>query len=473
MRFCVLTSTFLLLASSVHGQWSAPVWLDTDATAAVSAPVLMPGLADTIWAVWGKAHAPSPSQLWAGKVVGDSLVSRELVHQDAERVIYPFDGLAEPSGSLRVVYYAGLYETNRDDPWNCAVLSSERSASGWAAPETVFTVTLLPGLDTIPFHINLGIGRRDSVAIVWEQEMGTMGANSWLDYMHLRNGEWTGRTCLAPMSPPDTLYSGGSLIPGRNSDFLLAFARPQPGVACSVEVWSLTDTLVSRQTSFSGSSPSLAQSGPRDFLTFVRHDSAYTSVRDSSGWQPPVPIPTQHSILHPPRLYADQFGVVWACWAEEAPQDKVILASYNAGNSWSIPETVALAAGCWGAGPEISSGADGRIWVAWFEDLLASYGLRVSHRIARPAISERGQSRLDAIPAGPSIVRGVLDLAVDSRHRTAFRAELLDAIGRRVAELHPGLNDVSGLAPGVYFVREEYRTPCLKRQSVRKVAIQH
>jgi len=51
-----------------------------------------------------------------------------------------------------------------------------------------------------------------------------------------------------------------------------------------------------------------------------------------------------------------------------------------------------------------------------------------------------------------TIVRGVLVLGgVDSRQNTVYRAELLDAAGRKVMELMPGANDVRGLAPGVYF----------------------
>jgi hypothetical protein len=34
------------------------------------------------------------------------------------------------------------------------------------------------------------------------------------------------------------------------------------------------------------------------------------------------------------------------------------------------------------------------------------------------------------------------------------RAILLDASGRKVMDLRPGPNDVSRLAPGVYFVRQ-------------------
>uniref|UniRef100_A0A7C4CAD4 Right handed beta helix domain-containing protein n=1 Tax=candidate division WOR-3 bacterium TaxID=2052148 RepID=A0A7C4CAD4_UNCW3 len=49
-----------------------------------------------------------------------------------------------------------------------------------------------------------------------------------------------------------------------------------------------------------------------------------------------------------------------------------------------------------------------------------------------------------------TIVRGVLMLDVWTQ-RSGNRAELLDAAGRRVLELRPGANDLSRLAPGVYF----------------------
>jgi hypothetical protein len=51
----------------------------------------------------------------------------------------------------------------------------------------------------------------------------------------------------------------------------------------------------------------------------------------------------------------------------------------------------------------------------------------------------------------PSLVRGVL-MMEDRGRKTEDRAELLDASGRRVIVLKPGANDVSRLAPGVYFV---------------------
>ena len=52
----------------------------------------------------------------------------------------------------------------------------------------------------------------------------------------------------------------------------------------------------------------------------------------------------------------------------------------------------------------------------------------------------------------PSIVRGVLRME-DRGQMTGDRTELLDAAGRNVLALHAGANDVSHVAPGVYFVR--------------------
>ncbi len=54
---------------------------------------------------------------------------------------------------------------------------------------------------------------------------------------------------------------------------------------------------------------------------------------------------------------------------------------------------------------------------------------------------------------GATVVRGVLHL---TQMADGLRRELLDACGRRVFELRPGANDVSGLAPGVYFIHEAY-----------------
>ncbi len=81
-----------------------------------------------------------------------------------------------------------------------------------------------------------------------------------------------------------------------------------------------------------------------------------------------------------------------------------------------------------------------------------------------------GIAELAAPPAprssSPSLLRGVLHLPVSSfviRH-----SDLLDASGRRVLSLSPGPNDVSHLAPGIYFV---HSTIDIRQSSFSKVVL--
>ena len=71
----------------------------------------------------------------------------------------------------------------------------------------------------------------------------------------------------------------------------------------------------------------------------------------------------------------------------------------------------------------------------------------------------------------PTVVRGLLKLgAVVSSQSAGRGAELLDISGRKVMGLRPGGNDVHGLAPGIYFVRERFAASG-ERSAVRKVII--
>ncbi len=70
--------------------------------------------------------------------------------------------------------------------------------------------------------------------------------------------------------------------------------------------------------------------------------------------------------------------------------------------------------------------------------------LSVIRKSSGPA--EMGVQAVPEVQA--TVARGSLNLAGKTL------ATLFDMSGRRVANLHPGANDVSGLSPGVYFVRE-------------------
>jgi YVTN family beta-propeller protein len=70
-----------------------------------------------------------------------------------------------------------------------------------------------------------------------------------------------------------------------------------------------------------------------------------------------------------------------------------------------------------------------------------------------------------------TVVRGVLFLHGDRRPGTGDRAAFLDISGRKVMDLKPGANDVSALAPGVYFVRSEPSAVGCQPSAVNKVVV--
>ncbi|MFO7651815.1 MAG: hypothetical protein R6X13_10810 [bacterium] len=103
-------------------------------------------------------------------------------------------------------------------------------------------------------------------------------------------------------------------------------------------------------------------------------------------------------------------------------------------------------------------------WVGWYDTPGSAYGLAldlpyvvVADYYCGVTVLEYepiGLAEMPAAPSGhrllPSVVRGVLSLRPSA---DGSRQVLLDACGRRVRDLKPGDNDVSRLAPGVYFVR--------------------
>jgi hypothetical protein len=69
------------------------------------------------------------------------------------------------------------------------------------------------------------------------------------------------------------------------------------------------------------------------------------------------------------------------------------------------------------------------------------------------AMADRRDALAPVTPAA-TVVRGVLEISLQlTAHRSRPGDGLYDANGRRVLDLKPGANDVSPLAPGVYFLR--------------------
>lgn len=128
------------------------------------------------------------------------------------------------------------------------------------------------------------------------------------------------------------------------------------------------------------------------------------------------------------------------------------------------------------AAPSLAAAGDGQVLLAyqgWADPLQgrAPGVLRILGRLGPfPGVSEGYKPQFAYAKLEPTIVRGVLRLpgATNLKPQTA---SLLDVSGRRVMDLRPGANDVSRLAPGVYFVREEPQVASRKPHVVRKVVV--
>jgi len=93
-----------------------------------------------------------------------------------------------------------------------------------------------------------------------------------------------------------------------------------------------------------------------------------------------------------------------------------------------------------------------QVWCIWQSNRTGNWDIFGSF-LYSVGMEESRQPTAGVSRPAATVVVGVLSLQVDSRQHTAYRAELLDISGRKVLDLHPGANDVSRLAPGVYFVR--------------------
>jgi hypothetical protein len=89
-------------------------------------------------------------------------------------------------------------------------------------------------------------------------------------------------------------------------------------------------------------------------------------------------------------------------------------------------------------------------------------------RDSMSGIEESPKPQASSRKPAATVVRGAVWLAPTTSPKPQA-ASLLDAAGRKVMELHSGANDVSRLAPGVYFVQKAQAQA--QAQAARKVVI--
>jgi hypothetical protein len=96
---------------------------------------------------------------------------------------------------------------------------------------------------------------------------------------------------------------------------------------------------------------------------------------------------------------------------------------------------------------------------SWFVTVLGS------------GVEEGDKPQATSLNSQATVVRGVLEMPEAASCKPQAASWLLDATGRRVAELHPGPNDVSRLGAGVFFVRSGPSAASREPSAVHRVVI--
>jgi hypothetical protein len=185
-------------------------------------------------------------------------------------------------------------------------------------------------------------------------------------------------------------------------------------------------------------------------------DTTRLTQSPAGAWQP-------HAAIK-----GDTIALVWLDYQDGASEVYAAFSS-DRGQSWSQPQRITFNATLT-QHPRVTRLDDGfyavwqsfvgNNWEIYGQPLDANVGIGAGHGVA-------DNDRL------PTIVRGVLFMPVSP---FTIHYSLFDRTGRRVMTLVPGPNDVSGLSPGVYFVRGQsaFSSQHSKPSAVgcRKVVIQ-
>ncbi|MBN2466289.1 hypothetical protein JXD38_11765, partial [candidate division WOR-3 bacterium] len=205
------------------------------------------------------------------------------------------------------------------------------------------------------------------------------------------------------------------------------------------------------------------------------------AYRNGAGWQP------RDTVSEPGLQYGQGTGqieftpdgtghAVWEGESDSFPTvGQIRYSRRSLAGTWSVPENITAATNT-RERPSIANGGNSAspfdLHVVWSDYRDGNSEIYYKHDSLVTAISDDLQPRARSLRPMASIVRGVLVLGgVDSRQHPAQRAEMLDAAGRKVSVLRPGVNDVSGLAAGVYFVCPASGV-MRDASSVKKVVIQ-
>jgi len=187
----------------------------------------------------------------------------------------------------------------------------------------------------------------------------------------------------------------------------------------------------------------------------------YYSCYDGATWTAPAVLTATPADDALPDITVAPDGTVWACWQSKATGPWDIYTSQHA-DGWSTPQPVTSDTAN-DYDPVICPDTAGNVWVAWASDRRGYWNIYAATTAASGVQETMNDERI-TMNAGATIIRGVLLLPVS---RFTLHSSLFSLSGQKVLDLKAGANDVSYLAPGVYF----YSTIANPHSSITKVVL--
>ncbi len=190
--------------------------------------------------------------------------------------------------------------------------------------------------------------------------------------------------------------------------------------------------------------------------------------RSSGGWQPADTLSEPGDTLNQDlgQIVFTPDGRGHAVWYGRSPSWPTLVqvryAERSPAGAWSAPFNVTDTSGS-KERPSIAAGgafAPNDVHAVWTDYLPGNAEIYYARGAPGTWVAERSRPAADGTRLAANVVRGVLNLPVSSFG--PGHSSLVDATGRRVLALRPGPNDVSHLAPGVYFVEPGGRVLVLK-----------
>jgi hypothetical protein len=412
------------------GQWTIPTTLGTASLPWTYEPVIVPVGADTTWIIWVDDQSAG-NRIVTRCGVGDSWGPPEFASGDSSEFNYP-SGIVADSGRVLLGWYEGSYPTlATPNPDSWAIYTATRLPASWSHPQLVFPMGMLTG--SVPMGIRLGRGLSGGIGMVWSETPGVMNSMDSVMFSRHDVGGWTAKKCLAPGRYPDVDCRGASLIPGSSTEFVIAFDRWTTAGGDSIQVWTLTDSLVARVAAFPGRLPLLAHGSSHDYLVLLRGDTLCCSINSGGGWTQPAPIATGVNPYHSPAIAGDISGWASVCWVDSIGH--TIWARYCDGQNWTLPEIVMSGPSLFR--PAIAVDAAGTIRTAWIEYATSGeYDLRTARRTGQPGIADGSPQAAHHLrfELSPNPCRGAVRLQLTA-YGSWPEVKIHDASGRLVRTL--------------------------------------